>query len=916
MIEIPKNYNPKETETKWYKWWEENGLFKANPNSKKTPYTIVIPPPNITGILHMGHALNNSIQDIIMRFERMQGKEALWLPGTDHAGIATQNVVERKLKKEGKSRQDIGREKFVEHLWDWHKQYGSTIISQLKSLGCSCDWTKLRFTMDEGLSEAVSEVFIRLYDKGLIYKGNYIINWCPRCLTALSDEEAQHKEIDGNLYYIKYPLKEKENGIEHIVVATTRPETMLGDTAIAVNPKDRKYKKLIGKFAILPVLNRPIKIIADEGVDQKFGTGAVKVTPSHDPIDFMLGKKHNLEFVNIMNENATLNKNTGQFDGMDRFESRKLILQILTEKNLLEKQEPYKHNVGHCYRCHTIVEPRISKQWFIKMKPLSIPAIDAVKKGEVNFVPHRWKKVYLNWMENIKDWCISRQIWWGHRIPVYYCLDCQKLEDGRQPFDYAQGPSPKGPEQSEGKTEDGIESMKGVIVSKTFPSKCPHCSSTNIVQDEDVLDTWFSSWLWPFSTLGWPKETEELKYFYPTNTLVTAQEIIFFWVARMMMAGFEFMGKAPFKTVYIHGTVRDDTGTKMSKSLGNIIDPLEIIEKFGADALRFSIISITAQGQDVFLSEQKFLKGRNFANKIWNASRYIMMNLKENLLDESIVTNLKNLDKSKLRIEDKWILYSMDRTTKEVTEHFYKFRFNDAAGCLYEFFWHQFCDWYIEISKANIESKEVQNILCGVLKRTLQLMHPFMPFITEEIWQNLPFSKTSIMISNWPVHFGFKFEKDFQDMSAIIDFITSIRTIKQQLNVPKTKKTDIICASKTKEELIQLTEQTIKSLAGVETIQYSKAVDRKTIGKGAYIVVPQIEAFIPLEGIIDIDKERENIFQKKSEVEKEIESIESRLLNKAFLEKAPDEIVENSKNRKTELVDILKKYSSILESLK
>ncbi|MFA4992229.1 MAG: valine--tRNA ligase, partial [Candidatus Omnitrophota bacterium] len=597
MRDIPPRYNPKEVEDKVYSRWENKNLFHAEPTSSKKPFSVVIPPPNVTGILHMGHALNDTIQDILIRWKKMQGFDSLWMPGVDHAGIATQNVVEKKLAKEGKTRNDLGREKFLEEVWKWREEYGSTIIRQLKKLGASCDWDRTRFTMDEAYSEAVKEVYIRLWNKGLIYQGDYIINWCPRCQTALSDEEAPHVDAEGKLYYIKYPFKEGE-GLsakdEGVVVATTRPETMLGDTAVAVNPKDRRYKKFIGKKLILPLMGREIPIVGDDFVDKKFGTGAVKVTPAHDLNDFEIaGRHHELRVINVMNPDATMNENAGRFKGMDRFRAREEIVKELREKGLLIKIEPHKHAVGHCYRCHTAVEPYLSRQWFVKMKPLAGPAIEAVKSGRIKFYPKRWTKVYLNWMENIRPWCISRQIWWGHRLPVWYCLDCKK----------------------------------GVVASKERPVKCGACGSGNLKQDEDVLDTWFSSWLWPFATMGWPDKTRELGYFYPTSVLVTAPEILFFWVARMIMAGLEFMGDIPFSDVYLHGTVRDLTGKKMSKSLGNIIDPLDIINEFGADALRFSIIAITASGQDVFLAREKFELGRNFANKIWNASRFVLMNI-------------------------------------------------------------------------------------------------------------------------------------------------------------------------------------------------------------------------------------------------------------------------------------------------
>jgi valyl-tRNA synthetase len=730
--ELEKVYNPHEVEDRIYKEWEDKGYFRAAPKAGKKPYSIVIPPPNITGILHMGHALNNTIQDILVRFKRMQGFETEWMPGTDHAGIATQNVVEKKLAKEGRRRQDLGRDKFVEEVWRWREEYGSTIIRQLKKLGCSCDWPRTRFTMDDGLSKAVLEVFIRLYEKGLIYKGSYIINWCPRCQTALSDEESQHKDVEGMLYHIRYPIKGEKG---HVVVATTRPETMLGDVAIAVNPKDKRYKGLKGKTVMLPLLDRELKVVFDPLVDLKFGTGALKVTPAHDPVDFELGMKHGLEKINVMNDDATINSAGGDYEGMDRFEAREAILEDLKERGLFIKSEAHRHAVGHCYRCHTMIEPRLSPQWFVRMKPLAKPAIEAVKKGRIKFYPPRWTKVYLDWMENIRDWCISRQIWWGHRIPVYYCQRCVKTGILNDKFPISNGKiNPK---------------SKGIIVSRTRPEKCPKCGSADIEQDPDVLDTWFSSWLWPFSTFGWPEKTPELKYFYPTNSLITAQEIIFFWVARMIMAGIEFAGGIPFKDVYIHGTVRDITGTKMSKSLGNIIDPLDMIEKYGTDALRFSMISITAQGQDVFLSEGKFELGRNFANKIWNASRFILMNLKPEEVRADLCVFFNAAD---LGLPERWILSRFYSTLKDVTGCLDSYKFNEAANSIYEFFWHEFCDWYIEIAKLSLDKKETQIVLYKVLEKSLRMLHPFMPFVTEEIWQKLPRENpdgpSSIMVSS------------------------------------------------------------------------------------------------------------------------------------------------------------------------
>ncbi|MFA6350684.1 MAG: valine--tRNA ligase, partial [Candidatus Omnitrophota bacterium] len=808
-MELAARYNPKETEDKWYKLWEEKGYFHARVNPEKKPYCIVIPPPNVTGILHMGHALNNAIQDILVRYNRMRGKEALWMPGTDHAGIATQNVVERSLAKEGLKRHDLGRDKFIERVWLWKEQYGSTIVKQLRKLGSSCDWERLRFTMDEEYSKAVTEVFIHLYEKKLIYQGSYIINWCPRCQTALSDEEAPHSDLQGNLYYIKYPLKKDPN--KFVVVATTRPETMLGDTAVAVNPKDKKYKKLIGQNLVLPLTGRGISVIADELVDPKFGTGAVKVTPAHDPNDYIMGKKHGLEFINVMYPDARMNEGAGKYKDMDRFEARKAILEDLEKKGLLEKVEPHSLSAGHCYRCHTIIEPYLSKQWFVKMKPLAKPAIDVVKKGKIKFHPQRWTKVYLNWMENIQDWCISRQIWWGHRLPVYYCRKC--AENGK-----SQIPNPK-------------SQNSGVIVAKIKPDKCPECGSKDIYQDEDVLDTWFSSWLWPFATFGWPFDKsrqspvasrqlseEDLKYFYPTSTLVTAPEIIFFWVARMIMAGFEFMGKQPFKDVYIHGTVRDIDGKKMSKSLGNIIDPLEIIEKYGTDALRFSIISITSQGQDVFLSEQRFEQGRNFANKIWNASRFILMNLDPVQVTVDLSEFYK---KEELNIVNRWILSRFYSTLESVEESIESFKFNEAANLLYGFFWHEFCDWYLEIIKPDIKERQNQIIMFKILEKFLRALHPFMPFITEEIWQKLPHSGESIMVRPWPHVQEQTIDKKLeQDMVLLFDIITSIRNLRAEIEIKPELKVplSIYPHSKTAADLIFENKDAILNLAKLERL--------------------------------------------------------------------------------------------------
>ncbi|MDD4980604.1 MAG: valine--tRNA ligase [Candidatus Omnitrophica bacterium] len=929
MNELPSRYNPKETEDKWYKFWEENNLFSAKANPAKKPFSIVIPPPNVTGILHMGHALNNSIQDILIRYHRMKGEESLWMPGTDHAGIATQNVVEKAIAKENLKRQDLGREKFIEKVWEWREQYGSTIIHQLKKLGASCDWQRIRFTMDKEYSEAVIEVFVRLYEKGLIYRGSYIINWCPRCQTALSDEEAPHRELQGNLYYLRYPFKgqsPKHNfdiaisgTVPYIVVATTRPETMLGDTAVAVNPKDKRYKSLIGKTLILPLVNREIKIIADSMVDMKFGTGAVKVTPAHDPNDYALGKKYNLEFINIMYPDGRLNDNAGDYKDMDRFEAREVILEDLKEKGLLEKIQPHQLSSGHCYRCHTIIEPYLSKQWFVKMKPLAKPAIEAVKKGKIKFHPKRWMKVYLNWMENIQDWCISRQIWWGHRLPVYYCKNCEK-----------QGLSPQMLGQL--KTKGTVPKNDGVIVSKTKPGKCPDCNSTDIYQDEDVLDTWFSSWLWPFATFYWPVRkgqspsgtdpVKDLKYFYPTSVLVTAPEIIFFWVARMIMAGLEFMREMPFKDVYIHGTVRDIEGKKMSKSLGNIIDPLDIINEYGADALRFSLISITAEGQDIFLSQERFEQGRNFANKIWNASRFILMNLEQGQSPAGTVPVKTDLceffRKEDLGIINRWILSRFYSVLKGVNKNLDNYKFNEAANLLYAFFWHEFCDWYLEIVKTDIKNKHNQVIMYKVLEKSLRIMHPFMPFITEEIWQILnravshePVSR-SIMVEPWPhIQENLIDRKAESWTNTLFEVINAIRNMRAELEIPLQDKIDVqlYITNKEKKALLESLELCIRNLAGLKNITFKENYSHSPGQFSA--VLKDIHVVIPLGEMPEGENYQKKIGQKISRLESEIKAKENILANGNFTKRAPIEIVEKEKMKLKDFREMLKKLKAV-----
>lgn len=921
-MEFSKQYNPENFEDKWYKFWEDKGLFSPSESKGKKPYSIVIPPPNITGILHMGHALNNTIQDILTRFNRMRGLNTLWLPGTDHAGIATQNVVEKKLQKKGIKREDLGRGKFLEEVWDWKEEYGNTIIRQLKKLGCSCDWSRSRFTMDKGISKAVEEVFIKLYEDGLIYRGNYIINWCPRCHTALAEEEVEHEEKEGKLYYIKYPilahssklmahsknkkqeLSAKSKELNYIIVATTRPETMLGDTGVAVNPKDERYKGLMDKKVTLPILNRELEVIEDNIVDPEFGTGIVKVTPAHDDNDFQMGKNHGLDTICIFNPDATMNENAGPYEGMDRLKCRKKLVEDLDSKGLIEKIEKHIHQVGHCYRCDTAIEPLISKQWFVKMRPLAKPAIEVVKKKEIEFYPQRWKKVYLNWMENIRDWCISRQIWWGHRLPVYYCRNCHG-EEKKSIIGSA--------EENEDKNE------KGVIVSRERPKKCFYCGATDIYQDKDVLDTWFSSWLWPFSTMSWPEETEDLKYFYPTNTLVTAQEIIFFWVARMIMAGLEFMDEVPFEDVYIHGTVRDDTGTKMSKSLGNVIDPIDIIEEFGADALRFSIISITAMGQDVFLSTEKFHLGRNFTNKIWNATRLIFLNTEGEEISEYSVEELKSSDKDSY-LTNLWILDRLNSCIKKVTRSLEEYEFNQAADEIYHFFWHTFCDWYLEFIKTilndsrrtNKEKILTRKTTLKVLVESIKLLHPFMPFITEEIYQRVkklegievifPNLKDSIMIEKWPqIEAEYSSTELFEEFEFMFNFISTIRNVKSELNIPLNKETDVYvsCPNREKKGTLNKYSNFIKDISNIKDFKIEDSVEKPEHSITG--VVEDLQLFILLEGVVDLEKEKTRIEKKLKDLEGHLNDSNNKLDNQQFLEKAPKEVVEKEKEKNKKL---------------
>jgi len=938
MIELPKVYSAQEVEDKWYKKWEENKYFSANipltpapGESGKKPFCIVIPPPNVTGILHMGHALNNTIQDILIRCHRMMGDEALWMPGTDHAGIATQNVVEKSIAKESLKRQDLGREKFLARVWIWKEQYGSTIIRQLKKLGASCDWDRARFTMDDAYSESVKEVFVKLYEKGLIYQGRYIINWCPRCQTALADEEAPHRDLDGCLYYLKYSFK--ENPDKFITVATTRPETMLGDTAVAVNSQDSRYKKFIGKELVLPLVNRLIKIIADPMVDKKFGTGAVKVTPAHDPNDYVLGKKHNLEFINVMSPDGRLNELAGDYKDLDRFEAREVIIGDLKEKGLLEKIEPHALSAGHCYRCQTIIEPYLSKQWFVRMKPLAEPAIKAVQDGKIKFYPNRWKKVYLNWMANIQDWCISRQIWWGHRLPVYYCKKC--LANQRP------APSRQSPDKTEIEDRGPGTGNQGIIVSRTKPDSCPVCGSKDIYQDEDVLDTWFSSWLWPFATFGWPfyqpsaishqlsaekrqaeseklkadsrKLKAELEYFYPTSTLVTAPEIIFFWVARMIMAGLEFMGGIPFKDVYIHGTVRDIEGKKMSKSLGNIIDPLEIIKEYGADALRFSLISITAQGQDVFLSQERFEQGRNFANKIWNAARFVLINLD----NEAIKTDLcVFFNKTNLDLVNRWILSRFYSTLKELNKNIAAYKFNEAANLLYHFFWREYCDWYLEMIKQDIKNPQNQVVMFKVLEKFIRASHPFMPFISEEIWQKINPDTKSIMLSPWP-HLQEQIinRKIEANMEIAFEIITGIRNMRAEMEItPALKiKAVIFTGNKINSQIIVSLSAQIKKLARLSELSVEEHFTH--LKSARTTLVKNMHISIPWENVVNIEQELVKLDAKIKKAENDVKTKQRTLNNKNFIERAPLEIVEKEQFKLKELEETLRKLKGVKHGL-
>lgn len=872
-MELDKAYEPKAVEEKWYRFWLEKGYFRADPDSPKKPFSMVIPPPNVTGSLHIGHALNNTLQDILVRWKRMQGYNCLWVPGTDHAGIATQHMVEKALAKEGLTREQLGREEFIKRVWDWKEKYGSRIIHQLQRLGASCDWSRERFTMDEGLSEAVKEVFVRLYEEGLIYRGHYIINWCPRCGTALSDLEVEHREQEGRLYYLRYPL----DGGGEVIVATTRPETMLGDTAVAVNPGDERYKDIVGRTAILPVLGRRIPVIADPVVDPDFGTGALKVTPAHDPVDFEIGRRHGLEAIRVIDEKGIMTEEAGPYRGLDRFECRRRIVEDFGKSGVLVKVEPYRHSVGHCYRCQTVVEPHLSVQWFVRTKPLAGPAIEAVREGRTRIIPKNWEKVYFDWMESIRDWCISRQIWWGHRIPAWHCAECGRI-----------------------------------TVAKDNPGRCAHCGSQRIEQDPDVLDTWFSSALWPFSTLGWPNRTRELEVFYPTSVLVTGFDILFFWVARMMMMGLHFMGDVPFRDVYVHALVRDIEGQKMSKTRGNVIDPLDMIEKYGADALRFALALLAAQGRDIKLSEERIESARNFCNKLWNASRFCLMNLEDGVQGEV---------PERLTPPDLWILKGLKETTEEVTRALEEYRFNEAAQALYLFTWHSFCDWYIELSKVQLQREDLrrgtQAVLVFVLERILRLLHPFMPFITEEIWQRLPHKGESITVAPWPEAVEVPEDPDaIARMERLMGIVTSIRNIRGEMGVPPQKRVRAILRVQDDPLLGQLEEDR----AYIEALALVRELDLMAGGeppKGCSTAISHgVEIYIPLEELVpDPLRERERLKKELKKVLEDLDFVQRKLQNPSFLQRAPREIVEKERSKAEELLAIKGKLEDRLRAL-
>lgn len=881
---LSKGYEPQSVEQKWYAAWEQDNLFHADETSDRQPYAIVIPPPNVTGVLHMGHALNNTLQDILCRWHRMRGFEVLWMPGTDHAGIATQNVVEKQLAAEGVDRHAVGREKFIERVWQWREESGGKIFQQLKRLGASCDWQRERFTMDEGLSTAVREVFVRLYEDGLIYRANRLINWCPRCHTALSDLEVEHEDKKGHLWHLRYPVIGTERTL---VVATTRPETMLGDTAVAVNPDDERYQELIGKKVLLPLLDREIPIVADSYVDSEFGSGAVKITPAHDFNDFELGKRHDLEVINILDESGVVNENGGPYAGQERYEARANVVADLEERGLLEQVEDYSNSVGECYRCRTVIEPYMSKQWYVKVSPLADEAIKAVQSGETRIVPEQWEKTYFEWMFNIQDWCISRQIWWGHRIPAWFCDDCGEI-----------------------------------TVVRDTATVCSHCASSNIRQETDVLDTWFSSALWPFSTMGWPDSTETLQKFYPTSCLVTGFDILFFWVARMMMMGLKFMDKAPFKDVYIHALVRDAQGQKMSKSKGNVIDPLHVIDEFGADAFRFTLASFAAMGRDVKLSTERIAGYRNFTNKLWNASRFALMNLED---FDSTNVDLQQYD---LSLADRWILTRLSETVTRVEQALTDYKFNDAASVLYGFTWHEFCDWYIELIKDDLYGDDqairqrAQSVLFTVLEQLLRLLHPFMPFITEEIWHALPGDRPAgylmqvdyVATGNLP-----RDEQGAAQMELIMDVIRCIRNIRGEMDVAPSRKIKAVidCKSDVAQTVVKSGEGYIATLARVDDLQIGVGIEHPA--QAATQVTGDVEILLPLAGLVNVEEEVKRLEKEIAKVQKDVDFFVKKLSNEKFTANAPPQVLEKDRNKladSEEKLGILKQSLEKIQALK
>ena len=873
MKELPKVYEPQQVESRIYQMWEDNDCFNGDPDPKKKPFSIVMPPPNVTGQLHMGHALDCTLQDILTRFKRMQGYSTLWVPGTDHAGIATQIKVEEELRvKEGLTRYDLGREKFLERVWQWKEKYGDRIVSQQKKMGVSCDWDRSRFTMDEGCSKAVRETFCELYEKGLIYKGSRIINWCPHCVTALSDAEVEYQDKPGHLWHMRYPLTD---GSGYLVVATTRPETMMGDTGVAVNPNDERYKHLVGKTCILPLMDREIPIVADEYVEMDFGTGCVKMTPAHDPNDFEVGLRHNLDTIRVLDDNGKVNANGGKYEGMDRYEARKAVVADLEALGLMEKIEDYSHNVGTCYRCHNDVEPIISAQWFVKMKPLAEAAIKVVEDGETRFVPDRFAKTYLNWMENVHDWCISRQLWWGHQIPVWYCDDCGHM-----------------------------------TVTRDDPDCCEKCGSRKIHRDPDVLDTWFSSALWPFSTLGWPEKTEDLDYFYPTDVLVTGYDIIFFWVARMIFSACEQTKKPPFHTVFIHGLVRDDKGRKMSKSLGNGIDPLEIADKYGADALRFNLVTGNSPGNDMRFYTERCEAMRNFANKIWNASRFLMMNL---TIDACQLPG-------KLELEDKWILSKLNTAIREITENMDRYELGVAAQKIYDFIWDDYCDWYIELTKTRLQGEDedskvrAQQVLCHVLTQMLKLLHPFMPFITEEIWQALPHEGDFLMLSDWPVaDAALDFPEEEKAMELIMDAIRGVRTRRSEMNVPPSKKAHLTVATGER-DIFVLGVPFLKKLAYASEVTFAQPGTAPEAGS-VTVVTHAAQISMPLAELVDLEKEKARMEKELKKNSDELQKLNTKLANPGFVNKAPEHVVKAEQERAVKLTELVAKLEEQLKTM-